>query len=310
MTKTGIAGRKKAAAAPPLAPAVKTGSSTVIAAVGLVWLAVTLAVARGSLHGRGGDVALSTAALSLPALVQASLFAGVATGFAVTLGLVRTRTRVIAGFLTGLGVGALAFAVVLLGYGLQSSSETAVAGAVGLAALLGGGLGALRPARMISAGLIATLPVLLLGYLIGHFSEELLRVFGNTGTAASRYSASNYLGMTEAILQGLAAGIVAFILLRRGGPVQGDRRLTFLAFGFAGALPGLIIGLAEIFTRVAAPRLLAMASEVSVYDKIIFSWGNGNRTNQALIVFFVGALTALIAYGRTLGKKDATAAGA
>lgn len=305
MTKTGIADRKKDAAATPPAPAVRPGSTTVIAAVGLVWLAVTLGVARGSLHGRSGDVALSTAALSLPALVQAALFAGVSAAFAVTLTLVRTRTRVIAGFLTGLGVGTLAFAVVLLGYGLQSGPETAVAGAVGLAGLLGGGLGALRPARMISAGLIATFPVLLLGYLIGHFSEELLRFFGNTGTTASRYSASGYVGMTEAIAQGMAAGIVAYLLLRRGGPIQtGDRRVNFLAFGFAGALPGLIIGFAEIFTRLVAPRLLAMASEVSIYDKIIFSWGNDNRTNQALVVFFIGALTALIAHGRTLGKQS------
>jgi len=305
MSKTGIADRTPAATTPET-PATKTGVPTAIAAVGLVWLAVTLAVARGTLHGSIGDVALSTAALSLPAMVQAALFAGVAAGFAVTVGIIRTRTRVIAGFATGLAVGALAFGTVLLGYGLQRGLETAVAAAIGLAALLGGGIGALRPARMLQAGLIATLPVIVLGYLVGHFSEELLNLFGDNGTVASRYSASGYIGMTEALVQGLAAGIVAYVLLRRGGPLKlKDNRIVFLAFAFAGALPGLIIGLAEVFTRVAAARLIDMATQFSDYDKILFSWGNGNRTNQALVVFFIGALVSLILYGRTIKKPAA-----
>ncbi|NUO57039.1 MAG: hypothetical protein HOV78_10270 [Hamadaea sp.] len=305
MTKTGIADRAPASSAQDT-PAIKTGVPTAIAAVGLVWLAVTLAVARGTLHGSSGDVALSTAALSLPALVQAALFAGIAAGFAVTLGIARTRTRILAGFGTGLVVGALAFGTVLLGYGLQRGLETAVAAAIGVAALLGGGIGTLRPARMLQAGLTATLPVIVLGYLVGHFSEPLLKLFGDDGTVAARYSASGYIGMTEALVQGLVAGIVAFTLLRRGGPIRvKDNRLVFAAYAFAGALPGLIIGLAEIFTRVGAARLIDLTTAFSDYDKVLFGWGNGNRTNQALVVFFIGALAALILYGRTIKKPAA-----
>lgn len=310
MTKSGIADRPSTTTEASQTSSVKAGTTTVIAVVGLVWLAVTLAVARGSLHGDSGDVALSTAVLSLPALVQAALFAGVSAGFAVTLSMTRVRPRLLTGLATGAGVGALAFATVVLGYGMRAGAEAAVGASVALAALLGGALSALRPARMISAGLLATFPVLLLGYLIGHFSEDLLRLFGNTGTVATRYSASGYVGMTEALVQGLAAGVVAFLLLRRGpidSPAGGRSRPAALVFGFAGALPGLFIGLAEIFTRVAAPRVLAMASEVSRFDEVVYNVGNGNRTNQALVVFFIGALTALIAYGRTIGKKPSPA---
>jgi hypothetical protein len=294
MTKSGTVDRQTPAGVPPAA-LVPTGVSTAIAVIGLVWLAVTLAVGHGSLHGSTGDIALSTAVLSLPALIQAALFAGAASGFATSLSITRSGLRYIVGVLVGLGVGALAFAVVLVAYGMPVGAGTAVAASVALAGALGGALGAVRPAPIVSAGLFAMVPVLILGYLIGHFSEDLLKLFGDTGSAAGRYSASGYLGFFEALLQGVSAGIVAYLMLRRSG-------LKFPAYGLAGALSGLIIGVAEIFTRVATPRLLSMAGEVSAWDKIVYELGNGNRTNQALVVFFAGALTAIIAHGRTLGR--------
>lgn len=282
-------------AAAPTAP-VRAGTGTALAVIGLVWLAITLAVGHGTLHGSAGDVALSTAVLSLPALVQAALFAGASVGFVVSLPFIGTRKRYVAGVLTGLGVGALALAVVLVAYGMPGSSGTALAASVALAGTLGGALGAVRPAPMVSAGLFAMVPVLVLSYLVGHFSEELLGLFGDNGSAASRYSASGYLGFTSALVQGLAAGLVAYFLLRRSG-------VKFPVYAIAGALPGLVIGVAEVFTRVAAPRLLSLATEVSEWDKLVYGLGNGNRTNQALVVFFVGALTAIIAHGRTLGRS-------
>jgi hypothetical protein len=297
MTKPGTVDRPAATDAAPSATPVPTGVSTAIAVIGLVWLAVTLAVGHGSLHGSTGDIALSTAVLSLPALIQAALLAGAATGLATSLTTTRTGLRYVIGVLTGLGIGALAFAVVLMAYGMPTGSGIAVAASVALAGTLGGTFGAVRPAPIVSAGLFAMVPVLIIGYLIGHFSEELLHLFGDTGTAAGRYSASGYLGFFEALVQGISAGVVAYLLLRRSG-------LKFPAYGIAGALPGLIIGVAEIFTRVATPRLLSMATEVSAWDKIVYGLGNGNRTNQALVVFFVGALTAIIAHGRTLGRSS------
>lgn len=284
---------------PPIAaePAAPVGLSTTIAVIGLVWLAVTLAVGHGSLSGSSGDIALSTAVLSLPALIQAALFAGAATGFAVSLAITRTALRYTAAVLSGLGVGVLALAVVLLAYAMPTGSGTALAASVALAGALGGALGAVRPAPIVSSGLLAMVPVLVVGYLVGHFSEELLGLFGDNGTAAGRYSASGYLGFTSALLQGLFAGVVAFLLLRRSG-------LKFPVYALAGALPGLIIGVAELFTRIAAPRLLSLATEVSSFDKIVYGLGAGNRTNQALVVFFVGALVAIIAHGRTLGRSS------
>ena len=277
--------------------AASTGKTTTIAVIGLVWLAITLAVGHGTLNSSAGDVALSTAVLSLPALLQAALFAGAATGFAVSFSVGRTGLRYGAGVLAGLGVGVLALAIVLVAYAMPTGAGTALGASLAIAGTLGGALGAVRPAPMIASGLLAMTPVLILGYVIGHFSEELLRLFGAGGTAASRYSASGYLGFTSALVEGLFAGLVAFSVLRRS-------RLKFPAYGLAGALPGLVIGAAELFTRVAAPRLLSLATEVSAWDKVVYGLGNGNRTNQALVVFFIGALTAIIAHGRTLGRSS------
>jgi hypothetical protein len=296
MTQPDTAARVKPAAAQPSAAAVPTGVTTAIAVVGLVWLAITLAVGRGTLQGSAGDVALSTATLSLPALVQAALFAGAAAGFVVSLSVGRTGLRYVAGVLAGLGIGLLALAVVLVAYAMPAGGDTGLGITLAIAAALGGALGAVRPAPMIAAGLLAMTPVLVLGYVVGHFSEDLLRLFGASGTAASRYNASGYLGFTSALAQGLLAGLVAFFVLRRSG-------LKFPAFGLAGALPGLVLGVAEVVTRLAAPRLLSLSTEVSGWDKVVYELGNGNRTNQALVVFFVGALTTIIAHGRTLGRS-------
>lgn len=295
MTKPETASPRVQPAAQPEPASVPTGVSTTIAVIGLVWLAVTLAVGHGTLSGSSGDVALSTAVLSLPAMVQAALFAGASVGFAASLSFAG-RLRYLVGVLSGLGIGVLALAVVLLAYAMPGGAGTALAASVALAGALGGALSGVRPAPMISAGLLAMVPVLVVGYLVGHFSEELLRLFGDTGSAASRYSASGYLGFTSALAQGVLAGLTAFFLLRRSG-------LKFPAYGLAGALPGLVIGVSEIFTRIAAPRLLSLATEVSAWDKVVYGLGNGNRTNQALVVFFVGALTAIIAHGRSLGRS-------
>jgi hypothetical protein len=297
MTQPDTAPRVKPVPTPPSAAPVSAGVTTTIAVVGLVWLAITLAVGHGSLHGNARDIALSTAVLSLPALIQAALFAGAATGFAVSFSVRRTGLRYAVGVLAGLGVGVLALAVVLLAYAMPAGAGTALGASLAMAGALGGALSAVRPAPMVSSGLLAMIPVLVLGYAVGHFSEGLLRLFGANGSAASRYSASGYLGFTSALVQGLLAGLVSYLLLRRSG-------VRFPAFGLAGALPGLFIGLAEVFTRVAAPRLLSLATEVSAWDKVIYGLGNGNRANQALVVFFVGALTAIIAHGRTLGRAS------
>lgn len=297
MTKPDTAPRVQPPPTENSAAPVATGVSTTIAVIGLVWLAITLAVGHGSLHGSQGDIALSTAVLSLPALVQAALFGGAAVGFAVSLPVGRTGLRLAVGALSGLGIGALALAVVFLAYAMPTGAATALGVTLAIAGALGGTLGAVRPAPMISSGLLGLVPVLVLVYLVGHFSEQLLKLFGDNGSAASRYSASGYLGFTSAIVEGLLAGVVAFVLLRRSG-------LKFPAYGLAGALAGLVIGVAELLTRVAAPRLLSLASEVSEWDKVVYGLGNGNRTNQALVVFFVGALTAIIAHGRTLGRSS------
>ncbi|WP_027345509.1 hypothetical protein [Hamadaea tsunoensis] len=295
MSQSGLAERKPVTSA-ATTPA-RSGAVTAVAVIGLVWLAVTLAVGHGSLHGRAGDVALSTAVLSLPALVQAALFGAASVSLAITAPLVATRTRVLVAVGTGAVVGALAAAPILLAYGIQASAARALAATVVIAGGIGGAIGAARPVRMIAAGLLATLPVLILEYVfgVGPVASPLLKLFGGDGTAAHNYSASGYVGMTTALVEGLVAGIVGYLLVR-------GRSFKPWAYALAGGLPGLVIGAAEVFTRLAGSWLLSMASEVSVLDKTLYAWGEGNRTNQALVVFFIGTLAALIGYGRSIKR--------
>jgi hypothetical protein len=100
------------------------------------------------------------------------------------------------------------------------------------------------------------------------------------------------------VLSGLVAGLVAYFLLRRGGP-------PWPLFALAGAGPGLLLILAEILMRTAGARVLELAGKVSQLELTVQQILSGSRLNSALIVLFVGAITAIIAVGRTLGPpKD------
>jgi hypothetical protein len=69
----------------------------------------------------------------------------------------------------------------------------------------------------------------------------------------------------------------------------------------AGAGPGLLLVLGEGLTRTAGARVLELAGKVSELELTVQRLLSGSRLNSGLIILFVGAITAVIAIGRTLG---------
>lgn len=270
----------------------------VLLALGLLWLAGYLWSAHADIIGTGDDplVVVTEAALALPGLVAVTVLCGAATGGAV----LRWRDRrgwvgfaLSAG--CGLLIGLVAGALILFGYG-HRSSVVALAWAVLAAGVIGGLLGSLRPPEMLSAGLAAAIfGPFLLDVLPNLWQGHLLRLFGAGDTVASQFSAVRTLSIVEALTAGLVAGLVAFWYLRRSGAAVG-----FLGYLGAGAAPGLLLLIAEAVTRVGGARLFNAAGNLSAFDRVVIDYTNGSRLNHHLVVFFIGAIVALIGFGVTL----------
>jgi NAD(P)-dependent dehydrogenase (short-subunit alcohol dehydrogenase family) len=88
--------------------------------------------------------------------------------------------------------------------------------------------------------------------------------------------------------------VVTFAVLRR-------THLRWPLYALAGAGPGLLLLLAEALTRTAGARVVALAGRVSELELTVQRVLSGSRLNSALIVLFAGAITAIVALGRTLG---------
>jgi hypothetical protein len=281
----------------------RTGRAPVVLfALGLLWLAGYLWSAHADIIGTGDDplVVVTEAALALPGLVAVTVLCGAATGNAV-LRWREHRGWVGFGLSAGCGllIGAAAGALILFGYG-HRSSVVALAWAVLAAGVIGGLLGSLRPAEVLSAGLAAAaFGPFLLDFLPNLWQGRLLRLFGAGDTVASQLSAVRTLSIVEALTAGLVAGLVAFVYLRR---VAGRSRagVGFLGYLAAGAGPGLLLLIAEAVTRIGGARLFNAASNLGEYDRAVIDYTNGSRLNHHLAVFFVGAFVALIGYGATL----------
>jgi iron complex transport system permease protein len=76
-------------------------------------------------------------------------------------------------------------------------------------------------------------------------------------------------------------------------------------YALAGAGPGLLLVITEGLTRTTGARVLDLAGKVSELELTVQRILGGARLNSALIILFAGAITAVIAVGRTL--KPATA---
>jgi hypothetical protein len=321
-------------------PGPRTGLLLTLA---VAWLAAILWIAHASISVSGAQLVLMTAAIALPTVVAASLLAGGAVGLA-TISLLDARGRaparrllqIAAGALAGLVAGGLGSASILLTWGLHAS-VVALAVAVGVAGGIGGALAAGLPRPVAAAGLLATLVVFVVGFGFGYFKEHLIGLFGAGRSGASQHTAAGYFAATQAVVSAIVGGLVAFGHLRRtmrqeradaaeatagetdavedadpeaapdperaAGP--GPAPARWAVYLIAGAVPGVMLLLAEAVTRLGGSQLLALAAAGSDLDSTALDIADSSRLNHGLVVLFLGAITATIAFGNTLPRRRA-----
>jgi hypothetical protein len=303
------------AAGTPAAPVVANPDPRwpvyVLAGIAVGWLIAVLWSAHATITGFGdrlgeatdngidrGALTLSRAALALPTVVTASLVAGVAVGL-VAIRLVAGRSaRLALGAAAGLITGGAVAVAILIGYG-TGSAIVVLAVAVGAAGVLGGLVATIRPAAMVGAAVAGTVAWFALGLVHAAFNDRLLEVFGAANTAASRVQATARLLLAVALTGGVIAGLVAYRYLR---PRAG--RLGWPAYLGAGAGPGLLLLLANLVVLVGGARLRGLAAAYSNADDAVQRYIDTAGLNTALVLLFVGGVTAMIAFGRTLDPPD------
>jgi hypothetical protein len=282
--------------------------AVLLAVLALVWLATMLWSARHEISSSDGTLAITVSALVLPALVGPSLVAGAAAslltaGLLARRGVTRPTPRFLA-MIAGLVTGVLAALVVNLTFG-QGAAVTILAGTVAAAVIIGSSVGLLG-APVVGAAVLASLAVFAVTAALSLFQTDLTTLYGSGDTIESQAGAIRWYSWTASLANGLVAGLLAFGYLRRSqrraarndaAPRQSLRWPAYLAGG-AGA--GLLMLMAEVLIQTAGSRVLALAGSISAADRDTQGLLGGSRVNHALVVLFVGALTAIIAFGRTL----------
>lgn len=290
-----------------------------LAVLALAWLLAMLSSARLALGDSpsADPLTVTRAALELPQVISASLIAGVAVGLAavslggrfapVTLAGAAARYGLAAG--AGAATGLAVATPILLRYG-GLPSILLLSGTVAVAATLGGLLSAVQHRAVVAAGATGALGVFVVVLIERIFEPDLRRLFGARESAESVVVASGWVVLTASLVAGLVAGGLGYVYLRRAG----QPGLRWPAYLLTGALPGLLMLLAELVTRLGGARLFKLVSAASADDDAVLNYFNAARFNRILIVVFVGALVAILLLGRTLrpapeGTVKAEAAG-
>jgi hypothetical protein len=280
-----------------------SGGTRPLLILGLAWLGALLWAARSSIRDAGDPLtAVISAALALPGVIAASVLAGAATGLTLAEWWSAHRgggrgIRVLAGAVGGLAVGLVGGTLILFGYG-HRSSIVVLAAAVLVASAVGGTAAGLLPIEIVSAGLAATVGAFFVDVLVSMFQGRLADAFGAGTSAPSELHAATRVALTQSLLGGVVAGLVAYLYLRR----RGDRR--FPAYLAAGATPGLLLLLAEVVIRIGGAQLMGMAGRISTADRAVLSYFGTTRIDHAMVVLFVGAIIALLAFGRTVQSRS------
>jgi iron complex transport system permease protein len=274
-----------------------------LAVAGLLWMAGLLWSARATITGRT-DVTMevTSSAYALPGVVSAALVAGAAVALAVVAVVARRRaigatTRFALATGAGLLIGVLG-ALSLYTINTEGWVYAVMAGTVAAAATIGGALAGFRTPGVLAAVCWASIAVFLVGVLLTFAQDVLFGLFGARDTAASRVGAASWYTLSQAVLSGLIAGLTVFFLLRRTSR-------PWPWYALAGAGPGLLLVIGEVLTRTAGSRVLELAGRVSVLETTVQRLLSESRVNSALVVLFVGAITAVIAIGRTLPANRA-----
>jgi iron complex transport system permease protein len=277
-----------------------------LAGVGLLWLAAMLFSARATITGNAdAETEVVSTAYALPGAVSASLVTGAAVGLTVLTLVTRngraqgTTARFAISTGAGLVIGALG-AMSIITINTEGWVYSVVGGTIAAAATIGGALAGFRAPRIISAIGWGSIAVFLVGFVLNFLQAPLLDAFGAGSTSASQTTAAGWFSFTQSVLSGLAAGLVPYFYLRRIAK-RGDEHFRPPAYGIAGAGPGVLLVLTEGLARTAGSRVLNLAGKVSELETTVQTMLGGARLNNALIVLFVGAISAVIAIGRTLG---------
>jgi hypothetical protein len=275
----------------------------VLAAVGLLWMAGLVWSARATITGRN-DAAMevTNTAYALPGLISASLVGGAALALAVLATVGRGRPlgatlRFAIATGTGLVLG-LPAAAALVTINTEGWLYAVAGGTVAAAATIGGALGGLRTPRVVSATCWAAVAVFVVGFALNFL--PVLSLFGGGTSSAALTGAAGWFALTQSVLSGLAAGLVAYLVLGRARRRTGED-VRWPRYALAGAGPGLLLVLAEGLDRTAGARVFELAGKVSELELTVQRMLSESRLNSALIVLFVGAVSAIIAVGRTLG---------
>ncbi|WP_433828588.1 hypothetical protein ACQP2E_04375 [Actinoplanes sp. CA-015351] len=277
-----------------------------LAAAALAWTAAMLWSARVTITGRANaEMEVTSTAYALPGAVSADLVAGASVALLVLtlLGSRRAlgatvRFAVATG--AGLLVGVLS-AVTMITINTAGSLYAIVGGTVAAAATIGGAIAGFRIPRVITAAAFASVGVFLLGFVLNLFQAPVLDLLGADDTASSA-NAAQWFSYGQAALSGLAAGLIAYFLLRKA-------QVKWPFYTLAGAGPGLVVVIGEILSRTAGAEVLELAGRVSPLDQLAQQILSTARLNSGLIVLFVGAMTAMLAVGRTLSPASDEAEG-
>ena len=302
MTETVADTADDAAPASPSAPVTSGPRAGLLFALGLIWLAATAWAAHFEigLDEQTPSVALSTAANALAAVVAASLVAGAAAGLFATSLVARRAApaaegspvrRLVVGLASGLVLGAASAGLVFAGLG-TTGEVTRVAVTVGIGAVLGS-VTATLPRSVLAAGLAGTFGALVLSVAFGLLQPRLVDLFRASDTAGQA-GATLTVAYVQALVCGALAGVLAFWSLRG----HGSRAWPW--YLLAGLTPGLALLVTEVLTRVGGAPLLDLVRSLSDADAAAIDVINFGRLRSGLLILFAGALTAMIAVGRTL----------
>ncbi|WP_250001009.1 hypothetical protein [Actinoplanes sp. M2I2] len=297
--------------APAPQPAAATSSSgLVLAGVTVVWMGAMLWSARATITGRADvEMEVTSTAYALPGAISAALVAGSTVALAVLALLGRRRdfgvsTRFAIATGSGLVIGVLG-ALVIVTINTEGWLYAVMGGTVAAAATIGGALAGFRIPRVVHAIGWASVAVFLVGLVLNLFQGPLLDAI-SSDEARSRADASQWLTYGQGFLSGLAAGLVTYFVLRRARRRTAGLDVPWPLYSLAGAGAGLLLVIAEILTRTAGNRVLDLAGKVSELELVVQQMLGGARLNSALIVLFVGAVSATIAVGRTIAPAEAS----